>query len=73
MSGAESITGIEGDWLMKTIRTFLLTAAMGLGIAACATVAGTAVGAGIGSISGNAGMGAAIGAGTGALIDIFGR
>jgi hypothetical protein len=58
---------------MRTIRTFLLTTAMGLTIAACATVAGTAVGAGIASISGNAGMVAAIGAGTGALIDIFGK
>jgi hypothetical protein len=62
-----------GDRPMKTIRTFAFAVTMGLSIAACATVAGTAVGAGIGSISGNAGMGAAIGAGTGALIDIFGR
>jgi predicted small secreted protein len=40
-------------------------------LAACATVAGTAIGAGIGSISGNTGAGALIGGGVGMLVDIL--
>jgi hypothetical protein len=40
-------------------------------LAACATVAGTAIGAGIGSLSGNTTAGALIGGGIGMLVDVF--
>lgn len=40
-------------------------------LGACATAAGTAIGAGIGSISGNTTAGALIGGGTGMLIDVL--
>ena len=49
-----------------------LIAATGLVVlAACATMAGTAIGAGIGSISGNTGAGALIGGGVGMLVDLM--
>jgi predicted small secreted protein len=54
-------------------RTFiaLVAAACIVVLAACATVAGTAIGAGIGSISGNTGAGALIGGGIGMMVDIL--
>ena len=39
-------------------------------LAACGTIAGTAIGAGIGSTQGKTGEGAAIGAGVGMIYDI---
>ena len=40
-------------------------------LGACATVAGTAVGAGIGSLSGDTRTGALIGGGVGLMFDVF--
>jgi hypothetical protein len=53
-------------------RLATILAALGLlTLAACATVAGTAIGAGIGSLSGNTTAGALIGGGIGMLVDVF--
>jgi predicted small secreted protein len=53
-------------------RLIALAAAAGvLVLTACATVAGTAIGAGIGSISGDTQTGAMIGGGAGLLYDVF--
>jgi len=56
---------------MKGFVIALIAAAGLVVLAACATVAGTAIGAGIGSISGNTTAGALIGGGVGMLIDVL--
>jgi len=57
--------------IMKGFVIALIAAAGLVVLAACATVAGTAIGAGIGSISGNTTAGALIGGGVGMLIDVL--
>jgi hypothetical protein len=60
----------QEDIMKRTV--IALSAALGIAVlAACATMAGTAIGAGIGSISGNTGAGALIGGGVGMLVDIM--
>jgi hypothetical protein len=57
------------------MRREFATLIAGLGLlmlAACATAAGTAVGAGIGHVAGDTKTGALIGGGAGLLYDIFG-
>jgi len=56
---------------MKRFVIALVAAAGIVGLAACATMAGTAIGAGIGSISGNTTAGALIGGGIGMLVDVL--
>lgn len=56
---------------MKTKLQYLAIALSALILAACATAAGTAIGAGISNISGNTEAGALIGGGIGMLVDIF--
>jgi len=56
---------------MKPLAIALIAAAGIVVLAACATMAGTAIGAGIGSISGNTTAGALIGGGVGMLVDVL--
>lgn len=56
---------------MKRALTALLLIINMLTLAACATVAGTAVGAGIGSISGDTRTGALVGGSMGLLYDVL--
>ena len=53
-------------WFLSTCLFFQIVL-----LTACATVAGTAIGAGIGSISGNTGAGALIGGGVGMMVDVI--
>ncbi|MCC8362421.1 hypothetical protein LK996_04960 [Lysobacter sp. A6] len=55
--------------MKRTLRLF--AAHCVLLLAACATVAGTAIGAGIGSVSGNTAAGAMIGGGVGMMVDVI--
>lgn len=56
---------------MKRLIAIALVANSVIGVVACATVTGAAVGAGIGAIAGDTGKGAVIGAGVGAVVDII--
>ena len=55
---------------MRRVSTLFAAAGVAV-LAACATMAGTAIGAGIGSISGNTAAGALIGGGVGMLVDVL--
>lgn len=57
--------------MRREFAAVLAVAITALALAACATVAGSAIGAGIGSLSGDTRTGLLIGGGAGLLYDFF--